>query len=117
MALPSGLRQCEKLPDPIFTPATKEDEGHDENISFEKACEVVGAKCMTLLRDRSMELYRRASEHAAKRGIILADTKFEWGERDGEYMLIDEVLKRDSSRLWSADTYEPGRAQDSLDKE
>ncbi len=117
VALPSGLRQCEKLPEPIFAPATKADEGHDENISFEKACELVGTPCMTLLRDRSMELYRRALEYAAQRGVILADTKFEWGERDGEYLLIDEVLTPDSSRFWPADSYEPGRDQDSFDKQ
>ena len=115
--LPSGLRQCEKLPEPIFTPATKVDNGHDENISFAAACEMVGEPCMTRLRDRSVELYVRAADHARQRGLILADTKFEWGERAGEYLLIDEVLTPDSSRFWPADVYEPGRDQESFDKQ
>lgn len=115
--LPSGMAQCEKLPQPIFTPATKADEGHDENISFEQACAVAGESCMSLLRERSIELYQAASEHASKRGIILADTKFEFGELDGEFLLIDEVLTPDSSRFWPADEYEPGRDQNSFDKQ
>ena len=115
--LPSGLRQCEQLPQPIFTPATKEESGHDENISFEQACELVGKPCMSLLRDRSIDLYKRAAEYAKSKGIIIADTKFEWGSRDGEYLLIDEVLTPDSSRFWPADAYEPGRDQDSFDKQ
>ena len=117
VALPSGLQQAARLPEPIFTPATKADVGHDENISFEQASALVGPSCMTLLRDRSLDLYTRAAEYAAQRGIILADTKFEWGERDGEYLLIDEVLTPDSSRFWPADTYEPGRDQESFDKQ
>ncbi len=115
--LPSGLRQCDRLPEPIFTPATKAEQGHDENISFEEACERVGRKTMETLRDRSVDIYLRAAEHAAGRGIIIADTKFEWGERDGELILIDEVLTPDSSRFWPADKYEPGRDQDSFDKQ
>jgi len=115
--LPPGLQQCERLPQPIFTPATKEEAGHDENISFEQACEAVGAKTMTLLRDRSIMLYNRAAEYARSRGIIIADTKFEWGERGGEYLLIDEVLTPDSSRFWPADKYAPGRDQESFDKQ
>jgi len=115
--LPSGLRQCERLPEPIFTPATKQESGHDENISFEQACELVGKPCMTLLRDRSIDLYNRAAEYARRKGIIIADTKFEWGSLDGEYLLIDEVLTPDSSRFWPADAYEPGRDQDSFDKQ
>ncbi len=115
--LPKGIRQCEQLPEPIFTPSTKADEGHDENISFAEACERVGTECMTELRDRSIDLYNRAADHARQRGLIIADTKFEWGERDGEYILIDEVLTPDSSRFWPADDYEPGRDQDSFDKQ
>lgn len=115
--LPGGLRQCEKLPEPLFTPATKAEVGHDENISFERACELVGEPTMRLLRERSIMLYRRAAEHAAKRGIIIADTKFEWGERGGELLLIDEVLTPDSSRFWPMDRYEPGRDQPSFDKQ
>ncbi len=115
--LPPGLRQCQKLPQPIFTPSTKAAEGHDENISFPRACELVGESTMTLLRDRSLDLYIRAAEHAHRRGIILADTKFEWGRRGGEYLLIDEVLTPDSSRFWPADKYQAGRDQESFDKQ
>ncbi|MHC4698894.1 MAG: phosphoribosylaminoimidazolesuccinocarboxamide synthase, partial [Planctomycetota bacterium] len=115
--LPAGLRECEKLPEPIFTPATKADEGHDENISFERACALVGEACMTKLRRRSIEIYQRAADYACERGIILADTKFEWGERNGEHLLIDEVITPDSSRFWPADKYEPGHDQDSFDKQ
>jgi len=115
--LPTGLRQGDKLPDPIFTPATKADTGHDENISFDRAAELVGDQVMTLLRDRSLDLYRRAAEHALPRGIIIADTKFEWGFRDGQYLLIDEALTPDSSRFWPADRYQPGRDQESFDKQ
>lgn len=115
--LPAGLKQCEQLPSPIFTPATKAEVGHDENISFEEASRLVGDKVMTLLRDRSIDIYRRAAEYARTRGILIADTKFEWGERNGEYLLIDEVLTPDSSRFWPADKYEAGRDQDSFDKQ
>jgi len=116
--LPGGLKQCEKLPRPIFTPATKADEGHDENISFTEACDRVGEACMELLRDRSIELYNKAADYALTRGIIIADTKFEWGAtRNGEYLLIDEVLTPDSSRFWPADAYGPGRDQESFDKQ
>ncbi len=117
VSLPAGMKQCEKLAEPIFTPATKVDDGHDENISFEAACDHVGTECMTLLRDKSLELYARASAHAAERGIILADTKFEFGERDGEFLLIDEIFTPDSSRFWPADQYEAGRDQESFDKQ
>lgn len=115
--LPTGLKQCQKLPQPIFTPATKADQGHDENISFAEACEQVGTDTMTLLRDRSINLYERAADHAQQRGLIIADTKFEWGLRDGEYLLIDEVLTPDSSRFWPVSAYEPGRDQESFDKQ
>ena len=116
--LPGGLKQCAKLPSPIFTPATKAAEGHDENISFERACELAGKATMTALRDRSVALYQRAAEHAAQRGIIVADTKFEWGTNPaGKIILIDECLTPDSSRFWPAETYKPGRDQPSFDKQ
>ncbi len=117
VSLPSGLKQCSELPSPIFTPATKEDSGHDINISFERMVEIVGEETATELRDRSVEVYRRAAEHARSRGIIIADTKFEWGRFDGQWILIDEVLTPDSSRFWPADEYQPGRAQKSYDKQ
>jgi phosphoribosylaminoimidazole-succinocarboxamide synthase len=115
--LPPDLKECDRLPEPIFSPATKADEGHDENISFDEACRRVGADCMELLRDRSIELYQKAAQYARQHGIIIADTKFEWGLRDGEYLLVDEVLTPDSSRFWPSDDYEPGRDQDSFDKQ
>ncbi len=116
--LPGKLKQCSQLPEPIFTPATKAEEGHDENISFERACQLVGKETMTELRDRSIKIYNRARQYAAERGIIVADTKFEWGrDADGQLILIDEVLTPDSSRFWPADTYKPGRDQPSYDKQ
>jgi len=116
--LPGGLKPCAKLPSPLFTPATKAAEGHDENISFERACELAGKATMTALRDRSVALYQRAAEHAAQRGIIVADTKFEWGTNPaGKIILIDECLTPDSSRFWPAETYKPGRDQPSFDKQ
>jgi phosphoribosylaminoimidazole-succinocarboxamide synthase len=116
--LPEGLKEASKLSEPIFTPATKAESGHDENVSFEVAAGLVGEDVMTELRDRSIAVYLRASEYAAERGIIIADTKFEWGrDADGEIILIDEVLTPDSSRFWPADEYEPGRGQASYDKQ
>jgi phosphoribosylaminoimidazole-succinocarboxamide synthase len=115
--LPAGLVESSQLPQPIFTPATKAEEGHDENISFEVASAVVGDETAAELRDRTLDLYRRGTEHAAKSGILLADTKFEFGVLDGEILLIDEVLTPDSSRYWPADDYEPGRSQVSYDKQ
>ena len=115
--LPAGLNQCDRLPSPIFTPATKADEGHDENISFEKMCEIVGESMAATLRERSLQIYQRGAEWAASKGIIIADTKFEWGTVDGELILIDEVMTPDSSRFWPADQYEPGHAQLSFDKQ
>ena len=119
--LPASMRQCEKLPQPIFTPATKAETGHDENITFERACEIAGAELMTTLRDLSIEIYAMGRDHAATRGIILADTKFEFGiptgEPDSPPILIDEVLTPDSSRFWPADQYEPGHDQPSYDKQ
>jgi phosphoribosylaminoimidazole-succinocarboxamide synthase len=116
--LPSGLRQCEKLPEPIFTPATKAVTGHDENITEAEFAEIVDKETASYLRSTSLAIYRHASEYAATRGIIIADTKFEFGvDEDGEILLIDEVLTPDSSRFWSAETYEPGHAQPSFDKQ
>jgi phosphoribosylaminoimidazole-succinocarboxamide synthase len=118
IGLPPKLKQCAELPEPIFTPATKAESGHDENISFEQGCDVVGQETMTAVRDRSIALYTRARAYAAERGIILADTKFEWGTADdGELILIDECLTPDSSRFWPADSYKPGRDQASFDKQ
>ncbi len=118
--LPPGLKQCDKLPEPIFTPATKEEVGtHDENISFERACELVGRGLMENLRAKTLAIYSIAAEHARARGIIIADTKFEFGVPldGGEPMLVDEALTPDSSRFWPADDYQPGRAQKSYDKQ
>ncbi len=121
VALPAGLKQCEKLPELIFTPSTKEDEGHDENISFAKACELVGEPLMRKLSGLSIEIYKMAHDYAQERGIILADTKFEFGlpiQGDSEEpILIDEALTPDSSRFWPADQYQPGRDQPSMDKQ
>lgn len=115
--LPAGLRQCDQLPEPIFTPATKEETGHDINISFERGCELVGTDVMTALRERSLAVYRDAAEYARERGVIIADTKFEWGYVGKDVMLIDEVLTPDSSRFWPADQYAPGKDQPSYDKQ
>jgi phosphoribosylaminoimidazole-succinocarboxamide synthase len=112
------LRQCDKLPEPIFTPATKAATGHDENISESEFAEILGKETADYLRSTSLKLYRAASEYAATRGIIIADTKFEFGvDEHGEILLIDEVLTPDSSRFWSAENYEPGHAQPSFDKQ
>jgi len=119
--LPAGLTQCQKLPEPIFTPSTKAASGHDENISFEVACQTAGDELMTKLRDVSLAVYQMAHDHAAERGIILADTKFEFGlpldDPSSEAILIDEVFTPDSSRFWPADDYEAGRDQSSYDKQ
>jgi phosphoribosylaminoimidazole-succinocarboxamide synthase len=118
--LPQGLRESDRLPEPIFTPATKAEHGdHDENISFERACEIVGSRpLMEELRRASIALYEHGAQHALGRGIILADTKFEFGASPGaEVVLADEVLTPDSSRFWPADEYEPGRPQSSFDKQ
>jgi phosphoribosylaminoimidazole-succinocarboxamide synthase len=116
--LPAGLKQCEKLPELIFTPATKAELGeHDENISFERCVEIIGAEAADYVRSKSTEIFERASEYAESKGIILADTKFEWGLVDGKIILIDEVLTPDSSRFWPADKYEAGRDQESFDKQ
>ena len=117
--LPPGLRESEQLPSPIFTPSTKADVGHDEAIDFDRAAELVGdQELMARVRDASIELYRFAAEHARERGVILADTKFEFGlDDDGELVVGDEVLTPDSSRYWPAEGYEPGRSQPSYDKQ
>ena len=115
--LPAGLRQCDRLPEPVFTPATKEEEGHDENISYEQACRIVGEATARQLRDRSIAIYNEAADYARQRGVIIADTKFEWGLVGDELILIDEVLTPDSSRFWPVDEYEPGRDQPSFDKQ
>ena len=117
IALPTGLRESDKLPEPIFTPATKADTGHDENISFERAAEIAGLELMTALRDLTLKIYATGAELAAGRGVIIADTKFEFGVIDGDIILIDEVLTPDSSRFWPASEYEPGKGQPSFDKQ
>jgi phosphoribosylaminoimidazole-succinocarboxamide synthase len=118
IALPAGLREADRLPEPIFTPAMKADEGHDENISFDRMAADVGAGLAADLRDRTLAVYRRASEYAAGRGVIIADTKLEWGILpSGEVILIDEVLTPDSSRFWPADSYRPGGSPPSFDKQ
>jgi len=116
--LPAGLRESERLPEPIFTPATKAEEGHDENIDFDRAAELVGASRLREVERVSLDLYRFAAEHARSRGIIIADTKFEFGtEGDDRLVLGDEAFTPDSSRFWPAAEYEPGRAQPSFDKQ
>lgn len=115
--LPPGLTQCSQLPEPIFTPATKAESGHDENISFEQMVAIVGQETAEELRRRSLGVYERGARHASSQGILIADTKFEWGWHDGKLILIDEVLTPDSSRFWPADEYQPGRAQASFDKQ
>ena len=116
--LPAGLRQCEKLPSPIFTPATKAASGHDENIDEATFREIVGNETADILKSRTLEIYKTASDYALPKGIIIADTKFEFGlDKDGNILLIDEVLTPDSSRFWSAKEYEPGKAQASFDKQ
>jgi phosphoribosylaminoimidazole-succinocarboxamide synthase len=118
VALPSGLRRSERLPEPIFTPATKALTGHDENVSFERMAQAIGSTLAEQLRQASISLYRTASEYAAQRGVLIADTKFEWGLLpDGSVILIDEVLTPDSSRFWPAQSYRVGQPQPSLDKQ
>jgi phosphoribosylaminoimidazole-succinocarboxamide synthase len=116
--LPPGLRQCDRLPRPIFTPATKEESGHDINIRFDETVSRVGAQTAVTLRERTLSLYQQAADYAAARGVIIADTKFEFGRLpDGRLILIDEILTPDSSRFWPADQYQPGRDQPSFDKQ
>ena len=116
--LPQGMKESDRLEEPLFTPSTKAEQGeHDENISVEKAREIVGAELADEVASRALAIYKRAREMATEAGIIIADTKFEFGMKDGEMLLIDEVLTPDSSRFWPADEYEPGRGQKSFDKQ
>jgi phosphoribosylaminoimidazole-succinocarboxamide synthase len=115
--LPAGLRDSDKLPEPIFTPASKAATGHDENISFDEMCKRTGKALAEELRDLSIRIYKKASEYAAGRGIIIADTKFEFGHTARGLVLADEVLTPDSSRFWPADKYQPGKSQESYDKQ
>ncbi len=115
--LPEGMVEAQEFDEPLFTPATKAVTGHDENISFDEMARRVGKDIAEELRRRSIELYKKARAHARERGIILADTKLEWGFKDGQLILIDEVFTPDSSRFWPADQYEPGRSQPSFDKQ
>jgi phosphoribosylaminoimidazole-succinocarboxamide synthase len=116
--LPAGLRQCDRLPTAIFTPATKEESGHDINIGFEETISRIGMETAEILRDRTLSLYQQAASYALHRGVIIADTKFEFGRLpDGKLILIDEILTPDSSRFWPADEYAPGKDQPSFDKQ
>ena len=116
--LPEGLQESAKLPEPIFTPSTKAEHGHDENITEDQVRDLIGAEKTALLRDTSLRLYTEAHNYARERDIIIADTKFEFGlDQNGELLLVDEVLTPDSSRFWPADSYEPGRSQPSFDKQ
>jgi phosphoribosylaminoimidazole-succinocarboxamide synthase len=115
--LPAGLTESQAFPEPIFTPATKAVTGHDENISFAKMCEILGSETASYLRDLSLRIYKKAAAHARQRGMIIADTKFEFGRTAKGITLADEVLTPDSSRFWPADKYAPGRSQESYDKQ
>ena len=115
--LPKNLQESDRLPEPIFTPATKATTGHDENISFDKMVKVVGSETAHQLRSLSLAIYAKAAEHARQKGIIIADTKFEFGRTAQGMTLADEVLTPDSSRFWPADRYKPGRSQESFDKQ
>ena len=115
--LPVGLRESDELPEPIFTPSTKAESGHDENISFDEAVKIEGAAVSEKVRDLSLRIYKQARDYARQRGIIIADTKFEFGKFDGDLILIDEVLTPDSSRFWPAHQYKPGQGQPSFDKQ
>jgi phosphoribosylaminoimidazole-succinocarboxamide synthase len=115
--LPAGLKESSELPEPIFTPATKAETGHDENISFDQATQIVGKQVADQVRGASLKIYNFARDYARKRGIIIADTKFEFGLLDGQLLLIDEVLTPDSSRFWPAVDYQPGKGQPSFDKQ
>lgn len=117
ITLPAGLKESDAFPEPIFTPSTKATTGHDENISFDQMCEIVGVETASHLRDLTLRVYKKAAAYARQRGIIIADTKFEFGRTAQGITLADEVLTPDSSRFWPADKYAPGRAQDSYDKQ
>lgn len=115
--LPDNLKESDKLPEPIFTPSTKATSGHDENISFEEAVKITGRKLAEEIRQKSIAIYKKASEYALTKGIIISDTKFEWGKYDNKVILIDEVLTPDSSRFWPLESYSPGKSQPSFDKQ
>jgi len=115
--LPPGLRESDHLPEPIFTPATKAETGHDENITFDRMVEIIGGPLAEELRAKSLQVYKLGASYAAERGIIVADTKFEWGMLGEEVLLIDELLTPDSSRFWPADSFQPGKSQPSFDKQ
>jgi phosphoribosylaminoimidazole-succinocarboxamide synthase len=117
ISLPADLKESDPFPEPIFTPSTKATSGHDENISFDQMCEIVGVENASHLRDLALRIYKKAASYARNRGIIIADTKFEFGRTPQGITLADEVLTPDSSRFWPADKYAPGRAQDSYDKQ
>ena len=117
ITLPSGLKESEALPEPIFTPSTKATSGHDENISFDQMCNIVGTETASHLRDLTLRIYKKPAAYARQRGMIIADTKFEFGQTAQGITLADEVLTPDSSRFWPADKYAPGRPQDSYDKQ
>lgn len=117
ITLPAGLKESDAFPEPIFTPSTKATTGHDENISFDQMCDLVGVETASHLRDLTLRVYKKAAAYARERGIIIADTKFEFGRTQSGITLADEVLTPDSSRFWPADKYAPGRAQDSYDKQ
>jgi len=114
---PPNLRESEKLPESLFTPSSKNDDGHDENISYEAVVKQVGRETAELCRDKSLAVYKAAADYALTKGIIIADTKFEFGYKDGRFILIDEVLSPDSSRFWPVDKYQPGKSQPSFDKQ
>ncbi len=115
--LPDNLKESDKLPEPIFTPSTKAESGHDENISFEEAVKITGRELAEEVRQKSIEIYKKASEYALTKGIIISDTKFEWGKYEDKIILIDEVLTPDSSRFWPLESYSPGKSQPSFDKQ
>jgi len=117
ISLADGLEESEKFPEPLFTPATKAEEGHDMNIPFEEMCKILGEETSVKLRDLSQQIYQQGSEFAREKGIIIADTKFEFGQLNGEIILIDEVLTPDSSRFWPVELYSPGQGQPSFDKQ
>jgi phosphoribosylaminoimidazole-succinocarboxamide synthase len=117
IGLPSGLKESDELPEPIFTPSTKATSGHDENINFEQAIELVGSDIAQRVREFSLQIYNHARRYAIERGIIICDTKFEFGLKGSDLILIDEALTPDSSRFWPADQYQPGQAQPSFDKQ
>ena len=117
LKLPANLKESEKLPEPIFTPSTKATSGHDENISFEEVVKIIGKELAEELKQKSIEIYKKASEYALTRGIIICDTKFEWGKYGNKVILIDEVLTPDSSRFWPLEDYSPGKSQPSFDKQ